>query len=101
MSSPIPNSFSDLPYNFRKQQQRQELMNLDEFENNFKERRGKRFANDNIIEMNKNDKAEIIESALICNCCSWFFLSITMLITFGLLLFEVYKLFEFVKSKHQ
>ena len=75
MSSPTPNSFSDLPYNFKKQQ-RQELMRLDEFEKLFfgtKVRRKKRLANDKIIEMTKNDKAEIIESALICNCCSWFF----------------------------
>ena len=89
MSSPTPNSFSDLPYNFKKQQ-RQELIRLDEFEKLYfdtKERRNKRLANDNVIEMTKNDKAEIIESALICNCCSWFFLSVTMLITFALVFF--------------
>ena len=103
MSSPTPNSFSDLPYNFKKQQ-RQELIRLDEFEKLYfdtKERRNKRLANKNIIEMTKNDKAEIIESALICNCCSWFFLSVTMLITFALIFFEVYQLFAFVKKQHQ
>ena len=66
-----------------------------------KERRNKRLANDNIIKMTQKDKAEIIESALICNCCSWFFLSVTMLITFALIFFEVYQLFAFVKKQHQ
>ena len=103
MSSPTPNSFSDLPYNFKKQQ-RQELIRLNELEKLYfdtKERRNKRLANDNIFEMTRNDKAEIIESALICNCCSWFFLSVTMLITFALVFYEVYQLFAFVKKQHQ
>ena len=79
-------------------------MRLDDFDKLFfdtKERRDKRLGNANIIEMTQKDKAEIIESALICNCCSWFFLSVTMLITFALVFYEVYQLFVFVKKQHQ
>ena len=75
-SSPLKSYSPEIPYNFKKQEYERELASatVEEFLSNGEDRRSKN--HHTTLKMDKDDKAEIVESSLQCTCCSCFFLKL-------------------------